>query len=55
MVDLQMADSFDSNTYRTPIDDGLSGQAKNLIAGRYRDKPAFHDIFDTTQEEKLVE
>jgi hypothetical protein len=32
------------NTYRTPIDDGLSGHAKNRIAGRYLDSPAFHDI-----------
>jgi hypothetical protein len=33
---------------RTPADDGLSGQAKNLTAGRYRDKPAFHDILELT-------
>lgn len=31
-----------NKTYRTPTDDGLSGQAKNLIAGKYRDNPAFH-------------
>jgi hypothetical protein len=31
-------------TYRTPIDDGLSGQAKNRIAGKYRDNPAFQDM-----------
>jgi hypothetical protein len=33
-----------SVTYRTPIDDGLCGHAKKRIAGKYRDKPAFHDI-----------
>ena len=36
--------TWTETTYLTPLDDGLSGQAKNLIAGRYRDRPAFHDI-----------
>ena len=33
-----------TETYRTPIDDELSGQAKNRIAGKYRDNPAFQDM-----------
>ena len=37
-------DSFEYCTYRTPVDDGLFGQAKNRIAGKYRDNPAFHDM-----------
>ena len=31
-------------THRTPFDDGLSGHAKNRIAGKYRDSPAFQDM-----------
>ena len=31
-------------SYRTPSDDGLSGHAKNRIAGKYRESPAFQDI-----------
>ena len=35
---------FDS-TYSTPFDDGESGHAKKRSSLRYRDSPAFHDIF----------
>jgi len=33
-------------TYNTPLDDGLSLQQKNLSMGRFRERPAFHDILD---------
>jgi hypothetical protein len=39
-------DDKQTHAHRTPIDDGLSGQAKNLIAGKYREIPAFHVMFD---------
>jgi hypothetical protein len=28
----------------TPLEEGLLGQAKKRSAGRYLDRPAFHDI-----------
>ena len=39
-----------TETYRTPIDDELSGQAKNRIAGKYRDNPAFQDMMMMLQQ-----
>lgn len=42
--------SFD-NTYITPRDEGLFGQAKNLKHGKYRLRPAFHDIVTDDQQE----
>jgi hypothetical protein len=40
------------NTYMTPLEDGLLGHAKNRRHGRYRERPAFHDILNASGKEE---
>jgi hypothetical protein len=38
------SDAIKDWTYITPLEEGLVGHAKNRMHGRYRERPAFHDM-----------